>query len=275
MLPELTIGQSAVLAVLGLSVGVVGAMVGVGGGFIIVPALLFLYSDATPAQVTSISLTAVLFNALSATAGYRRRRTQDFRTAFILILFAAPTAVGGAVITRVIDRGPFETIFGVALVLGALYLLARSAIFRRPAEPSQTGRQRVIVQRDGTRFRYRVNEPLAASVAPAAGFIAGFFGIGGGIVNMPFMVLALRIPAQVAAATSQVELSVAAAAALAVHVVAGGGGGAQWAMAGVVAGGTLLGAQAGVRLSQRVSPRLVLGILGAGLLFAGARLLLV
>ncbi len=274
MLPELTIGQSAVLAGLGLSVGVVGAMVGVGGGFLIVPALLFLYPDATPAQVTSISLTAVLFNALSASAGYRRKRTQDFRTALILIALAAPAAIGGALVTRIIDRAPFETIFGAALVIGALYLLARSALERHPSQLARTGRPRVIVQRDGTRFEYRVNEPLAASVAPAAGFFAGFFGIGGGIINVPFMIIALRMPAHIAAATSQVELSVAAVAALGVHVAAGAGDGAQWAMAGVVAGGTLLGAQVGVRLASRVSARLVLGILGAGLLFAGARLLL-
>ena len=274
MLPELTIGQSAVLAGLGLSVGAVGAMVGVGGGFLIVPALLFLYPDATPAQVTSISLTAVFFNALSASVGYRRKRTQDFRTALILIAIAAPAAISGAFITRVIDRAPFETIFGAALVLGAFYLLARSALERRPSEPSRTGRSRVIVQRDGERFEYRVNEPLAASVAPFAGFFAGFFGIGGGIVNVPFMIIALRIPARVAAATSQVELTVASAAALAVHLAADVGESDRWALAGIVGLGTLLGAQVGVRLASRVSARLVLGILGAGLLFAGARLLL-
>ncbi len=273
MLPELTIGQSAVLAGLGLSVGAVGATVGVGGGFLLVPALLLLYPDATPAQITSISLTAVLLNALSASVGYRRRRTQDFRTALILIIFAAPAAIVGALVTRVIDRAPFETIFGAVLLLGALYLVVRSVLERGEKVPSATGRERVITQRDGARFEYRVNEPLAASVAPAAGFFAGFFGIGGGIINVPFMILALRMPARVAAATSQAELAVASAAALAVHLVADAGGSGWWALAGVVGLGTLPGAQIGVRLASRVSARLVLGVLGAGLLVAGVRLL--
>ncbi len=274
MLPEPTIALFAVLASLGLSVGVVGAMVGVGGGFLIVPALLFLFPDATPAQVTSISLTAVFSNALSASIGYRRRRSQDYRTALILITLAAPAAIGGALLTRITDRAPFEVIFGAALIAGSVYLLARSLLEDHSPEPSQTGRRRTIVLRGGRRFEYRVNEPLAAAVAPVAGFVAGFFGIGGGIINVPFMLIALKMPSAVAVPTSQLELTVAAALALAVHLVAGIGESGQWTMAGIVGLGTLLGAQIGVRLAPRVSARLVLSIIGAGLMFAGVRLLL-
>ncbi len=274
MLPELTVGQVAVLSGLGLAVGTVGAMVGVGGGFLLVPALLFLYPDATPAQVTSISLTAVLFNALSASIGYRRKRMQDFRTALILIALAAPAAVVGAVMTRVIDRAPFEAIFGAALSLGAVYLLGRSALKRGSVEPSERGRERVIAQRDGGRFEYRVNEPVVASVAPGVGFVAGFFGIGGGIVTVPFLIIVARMPSQVAAATSQAELAVASTAALGVHLAGWSGDGGQWALAGVAGLGTLAGAQVGVRLASWASARVVLGILGAGLLVAGVRLLL-
>ena len=274
MLPELTLGQAAILAALGLSVGTVGAMVGVGGGFLIVPALLFLYPDATPAQVTNISLVAVFFNAASSSVRYRRLRAQDLRTAGILILLAAPAAVVGKALTLVIDRAPFEVIFGGALVLGAAYLIVRGAVEREPPGPSPAGRPRVIEMTDGTRHEYRVRERLVALVAPVAGLYAGFFGIGGGIVNVPFMIIVLRMPARVAAATSHVELMVAALAALAVAVAAGGGGGTQWAMAGVVSAGTLVGAQIGVRLASAASARLVLTVLGAGLLFAGVRLLL-
>ncbi len=274
MLPELTIALFAVLASLGLSVGVVGATVGVGGGFLIVPALLFIFPDATPAQVTSISLTAVFFNALSASIGYRRRRSQDYRTALILIAIAAPAAIGGALLTRITDRGPFEVIFGVNLVAGSLYLLGRSLMGNPSRGPSQTGRSRTVVLRDGRRFEYRVNEPLAAFVAPFAGFIAGFFGIGGGILNVPFMLIVLKMPSAVAVPTSQLELTVASALALGVHLAAGTGESNQWVMAGVVGLGTLLGAQAGVRLAPRVSGRLVLSVIGAGLMLAGVRLLL-
>lgn len=273
MLPELTLAQAFVLAALGLSVGVVGAVVGVGGGFLLVPALLFIFPDAAPAAVTSISLTAVFFNALSASIGYRRRGNQDYRTAAILIATAAPAAIGGALLNRATGRESFEVLFGIGLVAGAAYLMARSLLQLPSQEASFRGRRRVIVQRDGQSYEYRVNEPLAVAVAPGAGIVAGFFGIGGGIINVPFMMIALRIPARVAVATSQLELTVATAAALAVHLTAGIGDADQWLRAGVSGFGTLVGAQIGVRLAPRAGGRLVLGVIGAGLMLAGVRLL--
>ena len=273
MLPELTLAQFITLSSLGLSVGVVGAIVGVGGGFLIVPALLFIFPEAGPAAITSISLPAVFFNALSASVGYRWRRNQDLRTAAILIGLAVPAAIGGALLNRITDRGPFEIIFGIALVTGSIYLLIRSTVEKQQETPSSKGATRLIVQRDGRRYQYRVNEALTAAIAPAAGFVAGFFGIGGGIVNVPFMLIALRIPANVAVATSQLELTAAAAAALTVHLAAGFGDADQWVRAAIVGAGTLVGAQLGVRLAPRVGGRLVLGAIGAGLMLAGVRLL--
>lgn len=274
MLPDLTIAQAAVLALLGLSVGAVGALAGVGGGFLLVPALLFIFPDADPASVTAISLTAVFFNAASATAGYRRWRLQDFRTAGILIALAVPAAATGALINRVTDRGAFETVFGVALLLGAGYLLVRTAIESRTEEPSARGRPRRIVDRTGRAHTYRVNEPITAAVAPFAGLFAGFFGIGGGIINVPVMMLLIRIPKAVAVATSQLELTAAATAALAIHVTFSSDEPGLWLRAGIAGLGAMMGAQIGVRLAPRVSARLVLGVIGAGLLIAGTRLLL-
>ena len=274
MLPELTTAQALVLALLGLSVGTVGALAGVGGGFLLVPVLLFIFPDADPASVTAISLTSVLFTAASASVGFRISRLQDFRTAGILIILAVPAAAGGALLNRVTDRSAFETVFAVALLLGAVYLIARSALESRTEEPSTRGRSRTIVEKSGETHRYRVNEPLTAAIAPVAGFFAGFFGIGGGVMNVPIMMLVIRIPKAVAVATSQLELTAAATAALAIHVAFSGDDSSLWLRAGMTGLGAMIGAQIGVRLAPMVSGRLVLGVIGAGLLVAGARLLL-
>ena len=273
MLPELTYAQFFLLSSLGLSVGIIGAIVGVGGGFLLVPALLFIFPDASPAAITSISLTAVFFNALSASIGYRIRGNQDFRTALLLIVTAAPAAIFGAFINQQTGRGPFEIIFGFALIFGAAYLLVRSLLENSSHKIAFKGKNRTILQRDGRSYVYKVNEPLAAGVAPFAGFVAGFFGIGGGIINVPFMLIVLRMPANVAVATSQLELTVASAAALLVHLSSGLDDPNQWTMAGVVGLGTLIGAQIGVRIAPKVGGRLVLSIIGLGLLIAGTRLL--
>ena len=203
MFPDFAIAESATLILLGLPIGAVGAVVGVGGGFLLVPALLFLFPDADPASVATVSLTAIFFNACSASAGYRRKRLQDFRTAGILIALAVPGAVAGALLNNATGRAAFETVFGAALIAGSVYLVARSALEPRRYAPARRGRPRTVVDSEGVRYDYRVNEPLAAAAAPWAGVAAGFFGIGGGIINVPFMMLALRIPKAVAVPTSQ------------------------------------------------------------------------
>ena len=274
MLPDLNAAQVVVLAMMGLSVGIVGAVVGVGGGFLLVPALLFIFPDADPATITSISLTAVFFNAVSASIGYRRRHIQDFRTAAILIAIAVPAAITGALVNRLTGRGSFEVIFGVVLIMGAIYLVSRSLLRSRPQEPATRGHAHVVVETSGRVHEYRVNEPLTATVAPVAGFFAGFFGIGGGIINVPIMLILLRIPSAVAVATSQLELAFGAAAALMVHIALDAGESELWLRAGITGAGALVGAQIGVRLAPRVGGRLVLGVIGAGLMFAGLQLLI-
>jgi uncharacterized membrane protein YfcA len=266
-------------------------MVGVGGGFLLVPALaLFIFNDMHHSYITSISLAAVLGNALSASIGYRQRRIQDFRTAGILITMAVPAAAVGKVLNITVDPKAFYPVFGGALIAGAVYLLARTLLEKGSQEPAAKGRSRHIVERSGRTYDYRVNEPIAASFAPPAGFVAGFFGIGGGIVNVPVMLTVLRMPANVAVATSQLELVCAAATALAVQFLATSGSltmlgisipdpagctmdSWEWP-AVIVAASTMVGAQLGVRLAPKVGARFVLGVIGIGLIAAGLKLIL-
>lgn len=271
MLPELTVVQVVVLLTLGLTVGTFGAMVGIGGGILLVPVLLVLFPDADPAVITSISLTAVVLNALSANIGYHRKRWQDARTGFVLIATAVPGAIIGALLTRLTERGTFEIIFGVALIVGSLYLALRGRRLPKVTEPSPKGSERHKVDRDGTIYNYRVQEQKAAGIAAVAGFIAAFFGIGGGIINVPVMMLVLKIPAKISIATSQLELMVASFAAVAIHFIITFGEWDPWSR-GVIAGiGTIVGAQIGVYLAGRVSGRVVLLVISLMLLLTGIR----
>ena len=270
MLPDLTTAYVVLLASIGVGVGVLGTMVGVGGGFLLVPALLIIAPDADPAMITSISLTAVALNGLSATIGYRRRR-QDLRTGVILVAFGVPAAVLGALVTRITERGTFEIVFGVMLVAGAIYLAWQGLHLAAAMAASGRGRSRRIVDRGGRVFAYRVNEPLAAGIAPVASFVAAFFGVGGGIIHVPVMILALRIPSAIAVATSQLELMVASAAAVAVHLAFSLGEGGPWLQALIVGGGSVAGAQIGVVLAGRVGGRFVLIVIAFGLFVAGVR----
>jgi len=271
MLPELTEVQVGLLFTLGLSVGMLGAAIGIGGGILLVPVLLVVFPDASPAVITSISLTAVVLNAASANLGYRRRRWQDPRTGLVLIAAAVPGAIIGALLTRLTERGAFEVIFGVALVAGSIYLGLRGRRLPQVTEPSLKGSIRHLVDREETVYDYRVREGLATGIAAGAGFLAAFFGIGGGIINVPVMMLILKMPARISVATSQLELMVASFAAVLVHFFITLGEWDPWIRGGIVGIGTLLGAQVGVYLAGRVSARVVLLVISVMLMLTGIR----
>ena len=271
MLPDLTALQVGALLALGLTVGSIGTTVGIGGGILLVPVLLLLFPDPEPAIITSMSLTAVVMNALSASIGYRRLGWQDTRTGGVLVAAAVPAAIAGAFLTRNIERGSFEIAFGVALVLGGLYLAWRGRSLPTFIAPSVRGTPRRITDRRLETYEYRVREWLAAAIALVAGFVAAFFGIGGGIINVPVMMLVLKMPSRMAIATSQLELMVASAAALLVHLTVTFGEWDPWIRGLILGVGTVIGAQIGVRAAGMASGRIILLIIATVLFLSGAR----
>jgi uncharacterized membrane protein YfcA len=261
----------AILLPLGVGVGTIGATVGIGGGILLVPALLILYPDAAPAVITSMSLTAVVLNALSASFGYYRRGWHDPRTGAIVVVAAIPAAIGGAFLTRSVARESFELYFGIALTAGALYLAWRGRRMPTTTVAATTGAVRHIVDRKQAVYDYRVNEVIAGTVALAVGFIAAFFGIGGGIVMVPVMMLVLRMPARMSVATSQLQLLFASVPAVLVHLAATWGDWDSWYRGLIIGVGTLVGAQLGVRLAAVASGKIVLLAISVVLLFVGVR----
>ena len=164
----------------------------------------------------------------------------------------------------------FDLAFGIVLVIGAAYLALRGSTLPATVAPSRQGRLRRLTDSAGHTYEYRVREPAAAAVAVGSGFAAAFFGIGGGIVNVPVMMLGLRIPSVIAVATSQLELMLASTAAVIVHLSLNPDGD-QWVRGLVLGAGAVVGAQIGVRFGQRLMGRHVLLVLSVGLLLAGGR----
>jgi uncharacterized membrane protein YfcA len=270
---DLTPVQFVVAALAAGCIGVVGAMAGVGGGFLLVPVLLLLFPDWAPASITSVSLTAVLMNALLSARVYARRGLLDRRTALVLGSTAVPAAVGGASVTVGVPRGAFEFSFGL-LMLVVAGLFAWRALREMNEDPSRTPRaNRDFSDRTGHHYRYRVPERLAVVVSPLAGFTSAFFGIGGGVLQMPIMVLALRVPVRVAVGTAHSVLVATTATAMVVLAVAGHLLDA-WPLALAAGAASMTGGFVGTRLAPLVSPRAVLWLLTAALVAAAARQLL-
>jgi hypothetical protein len=263
----------AILLALGLLAGTYGTIVGAGGGFVIIPALLLIYPDKTPAVVTSISLAVVLFNAGSGSAAYARLRRIDYRTGVAFALATVPGAVAGALATHVVPRRAFDALFGVVLIAVSTYITLRPA----PGEGGGGWRPRANTYRsltdvEGNRYSYAFNWQTGVIISFFVGLMASFLGLGGGIIHVPVMVGVLGFPAHIAVATSHFILVFTALTATLVQV-ASGSLASDWPKVIPLAVGAVAGAQLGARLSQRLPEKAIVRLLAFALFTVGIRLM--
>ena len=267
-----------ILVLLAFGVSAFGSMVGAGGGFLLMPVLFLMFPAESPERLTFISLFAVLVNALTALFNYGRLGRVDFKSGLILGFCTIPTAVAARFLQGLMGRGTFGWIFGALLIAIGLFVVWRVRASSDPhgvreAKPKPNWFYRELRDRDGIVFKWAYNLRIAISVSLAEGFLASFFGIGGGILHMPIMTQILNFPPHVAAATSILVLSMSALAAVTTDVIKHPES-VPIAMAALAGLGAFFGAQVGTRLARRVSGKKILYLLAVALMFAGGRLML-
>jgi uncharacterized membrane protein YfcA len=253
-------------------VGVFGTLVGAAGGFLLVPILLFLYPQETPAAITSITLTVAFFNALSGSIAYGRLRRIDYRSGLLFSSASVPRAVIGASITTLLSRGIFQTLFGVTLLLVSIYLFIRPQRHQNGTAGKLVQVSRRMIDTDGNVIIYSFGLIKGVTIAFGVGLISGLLGIGGGIIHVPALTQLLSFPTHIATATSHFVVAITTLAAVITHIVSGVfTGGVR--RAAVLSAGAIIGAQFGARLSQKVSGVLIVRLLAAGLAIVAIRLL--
>jgi len=258
------------LPLLGAAVAALGTMIGLGGGVILVPILIFLFPEASAATLITISLTLVFLNAASATIANVRARRIDVRTAVLLVAGAIPAAIAGSATARVVSRESFENMFGALLIFSAFYVLWRSVKAGVQDEPVPHEPNREVRERGGSIYRFYVNTLLVVVISPVAGFLSSFFGIGGGVIHVPALTFILKVPLKVATATALLVLVFTSATAI-LTLLFSGAIHEGWRRAALLGFGALFGAQLGVYFSGRVNPRIILLILSVALVIAGVR----
>lgn len=113
--------QDLLLVPLGLVAGVYGTIIGAGGGFVLVPALLLLYRDKPADELTAITPTVALVSGVSAFVAYARQGRIDYLTAILMGCVAVPGGVLGVFAIHLLPRPVFDTVFGaLLLVVGAI-----------------------------------------------------------------------------------------------------------------------------------------------------------
>ena len=220
------------LVLLGFAAGILGSMIGLGGGIIVVPILTFF--GFPPTLAVSNSLFAAFSNAAGSTISYSRQKRIEYSLGLKLGLLTIPGTILGAYISSDVTPGIFKMLFGLVLISSAIYIFLRKKI--ETSEKSLTKQMIVFV--------------IAASFF--AGIISSFFGIGGGIVFVPLMVVGIGMTMKKAAPTSQFILLFASLSGIIVHSILGH---PDFLQAGLLSAGAFVGGVIGARISLDIKER--------------------
>lgn len=234
--------------VVGLSLGLTG-----GGGSIFAVPLLVYGLAVRPSEAVSVSLAAVGATALLGAVTRLRRREIDVRTGLIFAAAGMIGAPAGAWLAAFVDDTTLLVLFaGLMLVVAARMWQGAGRARTTPADTSA----------DATPNRPIQQWAWLTGIGVVTGVLSGLFGVGGGFVIVPGLVLFTGMSVHRAVATSLMVIAMVSAAGLASHVVAGQS--VALGVTGLFVLGGVLGVELGSRMGRRLS--------GAGLqkVFAAA-----
>jgi len=234
---------------LGFAAGILGSMIGLGGGVIVVPVLTFL--GFPPTVAASNSLFAALSNAIASTISYSKQKRIVYSLGLKLGLLSIPGTVLGALLSTDVAPDIFKILFGFVLIASAAYIFLRKKI----EDKEKTISKQMMVFAIGASF--------------FAGIISSFFGIGGGIIFVPLMVVGMGMAMKKAAPTSQMILLFASFSGVVVHSLLGH---PDFLQAGLLAVGSFFGGLVGARLSIDIKERYLQILVSVVILIAAAKL---
>jgi uncharacterized membrane protein YfcA len=239
--------------------GFVGAMAGMGGGVLLIPALTFLGVDIKHA--IAISILSVIATSSGSASAYVRDHITNLKVGMFLEMFTIVGALAGAAITLAISPRPLYIIFGLVLLASWVALLvAGHQGWQQPQ--TQDGFTRWLElegsypdQALGKTIHYKARRAyFGAPLMFGAGIIAGLLGIGAGAVKVLIHDLVMGLPPKVSTTTSNLIIGVTALAGTSVYLAAGL---IDPGLAAPVILGVVLGALMGTRVLVRLSNRAV------------------
>lgn len=245
---------------IGIGAGVVGAILGLGGGIIIVPALTLGFGLSIRTAVAA-STVSIIATSTGAAVAFLRDRLTNTRVAIWLEMGTSIGALSGALIAGIINQRLLFVLFGVLLSYSA-YNMFRSRKMELPTGvvPDSVSRK---LRLNGSYFDkalghqvdYQVTRTIPGLIIMYfSGAAAGLLGIGAGIFKVPAMDQVMRIPFKASTATSNFMIGVTAASGAVVYFARGD---VQPLVAGPVVLGVLLGAVLGARLMVHMKASLI------------------
>lgn len=238
-----------------IAAGVAGAVLGLGGGILLVPVLTLFFGVSLP-YAMGASVLSVIATSCGAAAGHLASGLANIRLGLFLAMATVTGALLGAELVGVVPARALQVLFGLALGYSAFETVRQLHVDVQPL-PAATGFARRFglegVYHDWTlghdvRYRAaRIGGGLA--VMFGAGMLSGLLGIGSGAFKVLAMDTVMRLPMKVSTATSNFMIGLTAAASAGVYF---GRGDIHPVIATPVALGVLLGSYIGTGLVARL-----------------------
>jgi uncharacterized membrane protein YfcA len=239
-----------------LGASALGGMLGMAGGIFIVPVLTtFGHIDIRTA--IGASLVSVIACSCGSASPFLKGGLVNIRLAAVLETATTLGALTGVFLAGIIPTACLFILFALILALSAQQMLARRGEAAGAATAADTWGWAGALRLDGSypdrgrRVAYRVRRlPLGMLLMYGAGLVSALLGIGSGVLKIPAMDTALRLPLKVSSATSNFMIGVTAAASAGVYFLRGD---IVPAVAGPVALGSVVGSLLGARILLTVS----------------------
>jgi hypothetical protein len=197
---------SLALLLTGLIAGMVGALLGLGGGIFLVPALTLLFH--LPIRIAvGTSLMGVIATSAGVAAVAARGRGADVPLALRLEVATIAGAVAGGWLAGRISGRALSILFACVVFLTAGYTLYKARRQSESGLPERLFSQEFNVRR----------WPVGLGASSLAGLISGLLGVGGGFIKVPIMYAVMDVPLGVATATSNFMVGITAAASVFVY----------------------------------------------------------
>ncbi len=229
-------GDLALLIPIGVLIGVLLGSVGGGGSLLAVPALVYLGGQSVRGAQAG-ALVVVIAAAAIGLVSYLRRDEVRWRAGLAFGAAVAASSFAGSLLARALDPDVLLLAFSPVMALGAAAMVS----------------ERARGESSFRRWRHGVGGRSAASVVLlglGVGWLTGLFGVGGGFVIVPALVLSLGFGMTEAVGTSLMVIVIGSIVALLVRLH---GGGIEWATILPFAAAAAVGVLAGSRLGERVS----------------------
>lgn len=256
-------------APVGLFVGLCLGALGGGGSILTVPALVYLLGQSAHGATTT-SLVIVGISALAGAVAHGRAGRVRVADGLTFGALGTLGSIAGSRLSSGLDANVLLGAFAALLLVGALAMLRRT---RRPRTVLPSGTVAALSARPGAAGSRSPASLGATSPAPprprptgaaagrwakvvlaatAVGLVTGFFGVGGGFVIVPALVIVLGLPMPQAVGTSLLVITIDSAVALASR--AGTHPHVDWALTAIFIGGAVVGSLAGNRVAGRLKP---------------------